>query len=384
VHCALPGAGERLRLSRFIARQPVMMHDLSLASLRRDLFHVDPSQISWRLAARNALGIALPLVLGEATGQLATGVWVTLGALIVAFVDQPKEPDPSKIDRMLIASLVVAAAAFTGSVSGDIHWLHVLLVVIWGFAGGLLMAFGPVIGQIGVGGIVLMLVMSAQPKSPIDALRIAALAMLGGLLQTAIAAAFGAWRDFQGNVAVRYPREAARIWATLHENLTTRSSAFRHAVRLAFILSVGDALARALELAHGYWVPLTIAIILRPELFPTVSRIVARLVGTGLGLVLATGLVHWFFGGTWERIVLLALLAFTLRLLGPANFALAAAPQASLIVVFLSLLGTSPEEAIVDRGVATAIGGLLTLGAFMLWTTTDLGGLGRVAEPAKR
>lgn len=360
------------------------MHDLSLASLRRDLFHVDPSQISWRLALRNTLGIALPLALGEATGHLSAGVSATLGALVVAFVDQPRGPDPAKIDRLLIASLVAAVAVFSGSVSGDIHWLHVLLVVIWGFAGGLLMAFGPVIGQIGVGGIVLMLLMSAQPKAPIDALGIAALALLGGLLQTAIAAAFGAWRDFQGNVAARYATGAARIWATLRKNLTTRSSVFRHAVRLAFILSVGDVLARALGLSHDYWVPLTIAIVLRPELFPTISRIVARLVGTGLGLVLATGLVHWFFGGTWERIVLIVLLAFVLRLLGPANFGLAAIPLTSLVIVLLSLIGTVPAEAIVDRGVATAIGGLLTLGAFVVWTTTDLGRLGQVAEPAKR
>jgi uncharacterized membrane protein YccC len=214
--------------------------------------------------------------------------------------------------------------------------------------------------------------MSAQPKSPPDALGLAGLVLLGGTMQTVFAAAFGHWRDVQGELVARYRAEAAQTIATLRAQLMPSSSAFRHALRLSLCLALADALVRALDLSHGYWVPLTVAIVLRPDLFSTVSRGAARLAGTGLGLLLATALVHWLLGGTLERIILIGLLAFVVRLLGPANFALSAVPLTSLVVVMLSLIGTPPATAIVDRAVNTVLGGLLALGLFLIWPRSGM------------
>jgi uncharacterized membrane protein YccC len=107
------------------------MHGLSLAAIGRDLLYVDRSQINWRVAVRIALGVALPLVIGEASGHFGAGLAVTIGALNVAFTDPPGL-DQTKIERMSIASLVGAASVFFGSTTGEIHWLHLLLLVFWG------------------------------------------------------------------------------------------------------------------------------------------------------------------------------------------------------------------------------------------------------------
>jgi uncharacterized membrane protein YccC len=348
-----------------------------LSTAIRDAVRIDRTQISLRIAARNTVGIVGPLALGAATGHLGAGLAVTIGALNVAFSDRPGA-DPSKIERMLIASLIGAVSVFVGSVTGNDPVLYVTLVAIWGLLGGMLVALGPAAGQVGITGIALLLVMSSQPSDPPRALGLAGLALLGGLLQTLLAALTGHWLHLRRTRPSQWGAEAHASLATLRANLSWQSAACQHAIRMAVVLALADALARVAGLPRGYWVPLTVAIILRPDFATTFSRGVARLVGTGLGLVIATGLVHWLFGGMWERIVLVGVLAFAVRLIGPANFGLAAVPLTGLVVVLLSLAGAPPGETIVDRGIDTALGGALALAAFLLWPT----GI-RILQPRK-
>ena len=56
---------------------------------------------------------------------------------------------------------------------------------------------------------------------------------------------------------------------TLRANLTLRSTACRHALRLAAVLTLATAGGRALELPRGYWLPLTIALVLKPDFHDT-------------------------------------------------------------------------------------------------------------------
>ena len=79
--------------------------------------------------------------------------------------------------------------------------------------------------------------------------------------------------------------------ATLRANLTLNSAVCRHAVRLSLCVAIGDSLARLLPWPRSYWMPMTIAIILKPDFTATFSRGVMRLAGTFVGLVFAT----WFF-----------------------------------------------------------------------------------------
>lgn len=64
-----------------------------------------------------------------------------------------------------------------------------------------------------------------------------------------------------------------------------------HALRLAVALSVATLLAAALPLDHGYWLPFTTLLILRPDYAATSQRALGRTVGTVAGSVLALALV---------------------------------------------------------------------------------------------
>ncbi len=175
------------------------------------------------------------------------------------------------------------------------------------------------------------------------------------------------------------PRETKEPWrlrftgwrARLHANLSFDSTAFRHAVRLAVCIGAGDALGRGISLQRTYWLPMTVAIVLRPDFTATFTRGILRLAGTMAGLLLATGLFHFFKGGAAGEIVLLAGFAFLMRWIGPANYGIFVTALSALVVLLLAIGGVDPKAAISARAVNTAIGGVLALGTYRLWPTWE-------------
>src|SRR3546814_11399780 len=64
---------------------------------------------------------------------------------------------------------------------------------------------------------------------------------------------------------------------TLRANLGLSSVAMRHAIRCAVCLGIAVACGRLLEIPHGAWIPMTAAIVLRPDFGGTLDRKSTRL-----------------------------------------------------------------------------------------------------------
>jgi uncharacterized membrane protein YccC len=159
--------------------------------------------------------------------------------------------------------------------------------------------------------------------------------------------------------------------ATLHANLNFRSTAFRHALRLAFAVASGDMLGRAFDWRRSYWIPMTIVLVLKPEFAVTFSRGVLRITGTIAGLLLATALFHFLPIHTATEIILIAIFTFLMRWTGPANYGVFAVMISALVVLLLTINGVSPKEVILARGINTAAGGVLALIAYLAWPTWE-------------
>jgi len=78
----------------------------------------DAAKVSPLLALRNAVGVALPLVTGVATGELSGGLVVSTGAMNVVFSDS-QEPYNRRAGRMFAASALVGLAVLVGSLCGQ-------------------------------------------------------------------------------------------------------------------------------------------------------------------------------------------------------------------------------------------------------------------------
>jgi uncharacterized membrane protein YccC len=188
----------------------------------------------------------------------------------------------------------------------------------------------------------------------------ARLRALSGQLRAAVessraGATEGRARDEPGVDLVRDPL------AVLRANLTPESAVFRHALRLAILVAGSDLFVRVAGVDRGYWVPLTLLVVLRPDFATTLQRSVLRVVGTVVGLVVATELVHLVPGGDWWRVLLIFLFAFGTRLTGPANFALSAVFLSGLVVVLLEVSGVPAHTTVVSRALDTLTGGALAV-----------------------
>jgi uncharacterized membrane protein YccC len=113
--------------------------------------------------------------------------------------------------------------------------------------------------------------------------------------------------------------------------------------------------------------------VLKPDFAGTFSFGLLRVIGTLLGLALATALVHFAFGGELERIVLLAVLCFGFRELTTVHYGIGVMLLTALIVVLLTFEGIAPGETMSARALGTSLGSALALLAYLVWPTWERG-----------
>jgi len=161
--------------------------------------------------------------------------------------------------------------------------------------------------------------------------------------------------------------------ATLRANLSTHSVAFRHALRSAVCLSIALLVSRLWNLPHGYWLPMTAAIVLRPDFAATFNFGLLRVVGTVLGLLLTTALLHFTPHDAWTHLALMAVLCMAFRYLATAHYGIAVAALTGTVVILLSFEGVNSTAAVMDRVINTALGSGMALLAYLLWPTWERG-----------
>ena len=165
------------------------------------------------------------------------------------------------------------------------------------------------------------------------------------------------------------PEPPAHPTQDLKAGMTLRSSVFRHAVRLSVALMVGGLVYRGLSLGSGYWAPLTVLFVLRPDYGTTTGRAVKRAAGTLVGITIAWAIVTSISPSSGLTVALLASLAYAAYALFPANYLLFSVVLTVLIPLVVEFSGGSAVGALVDRVVETGVGTAIALGAFILWPT---------------
>ncbi|MGH3400209.1 MAG: FUSC family protein, partial [Streptosporangiaceae bacterium] len=158
---------------------------------------------------------------------------------------------------------------------------------------------------------------------------------------------------------------------TLRANVSLSSEAGRHALRLAIVAGVAEVVAQSAALPHGYWITLTVLIVLRPDYGSTLYRGLQRAAGTvvGAGLGVATVLLGHF--GTWALLTALGVSLLGAYAVLTVNYLFFAIFLTDYVVVLLALLGLPADQTAVDRLIGTGVGAALALVAYILWPTWE-------------
>ena len=315
--------------------------------------------------------IAICLGIGIALGHPAAGMIAGGGAMTVGFGAR-QSIDDSRLLPMLFVSVGMTFAAFLGVLIGYTNYLLVPIAALWGFGYGMLTTREEGYSWVGQQCVITFLVASAFPASLGPACDRALLILAGGAVQLISSAIllrlFRQLGDHLSSLA-RYIRaeqlalRQAYLMAT--QSILGRrflNSAIPYSLRLAVTLAVTTEIYRRLQFASGYWIPMTALLVLKPGLTDTVSRAIARLVGTLAGAIIVSScLAHL---PTPSPAVLAAFtLLFAWLSYGTTNinYALFSLCITGYIVFLLSINNVPGPLVAQRRAICTALGGSIAL-----------------------
>jgi len=331
------------------------------------LFSIGPSEPlptlrrGFLLAVPVGLALVLELGLSSPTkGAIATG------ALLAGFpaMDAPALP---RAAWQAAAAPLVGIAAALGVLTGSNAFLAVAAMGMVGAAAGYCFAVSLRFAIFGLSVALSLLICQDLPLDLGDAVPALLLATAGGLLQAAFSLLVWAAGDRQeqgGASGWSWP-EARRA---LRDNLTLGSTSFRHALRFGAALGAGVALYWLLGVhEHGFWIPLTILFVMRPQEDETFRRLVLRAAGTALGLVVATALAEWLRGDELAIAICLAIATGFAYGLLTVQYALFTAAITIYAVMLADSIGEPALRAAGERGLGTALGIGIAGAAFLVW-----------------
>ncbi len=155
-----------------------------------------------------------------------------------------------------------------------------------------------------------------------------------------------------------------------YDNLTFKSSIFRHSIRVSIVMLIGYIVAKSLNFEHSYWILLTILVISKPGFTLTKQRNIQRLIGTIIGAFFGMGILVY----VQDRNALFIILI--LCMIGSYSFqrknyvisVLFMTPYVLVVFDFLGMGGLSvARERIYDTLIGSGIALLASYSLFPNW-----------------
>jgi Fusaric acid resistance protein-like len=314
------------------------------------------------LLAGIPVGIAMLLDLeldAPASGAISTG------ALLAGFVafDAPAR---TRLVWQLLCAPVIGASGALGVLTGEPGALAALTMGVFASIAGMSVAVSRRLSVAGLNCVLALLLGQGLSVTPSEAPAALLLGGAGAALQALMSAA--AWTRDRAVEPIDLAAGVNRARRAIAANLNLGSKSLRHALRWGTALGLAVGVYHVAHLGlHGYWVPLTVLFVLRPEPDETVERIAMRAVGTLGGLAVATPLAMLIGGlDVLEALAITITAALSFALLA-IEYALFTAAITTFIILTAHALGQAAGKAAGQRALSTLIGLGIVAVAVVLW-----------------
>ncbi len=185
---------------------------MALRQVGRSAVHIDRDQVTLEVAVRATIGVTLPLVVLGIAGHPQIGAAASVGALLAGFASF-QGTYRSRASVVVATCVSMALSVFVGATVGHVLGIDIVVVALWGFVAGMLVALGQSAAVVGVQSAALLMVYSQFKLTPVVALREAGIVFAGGMVQILLILVVWPFR--------RYPAERralAQVYAQLAEN----------------------------------------------------------------------------------------------------------------------------------------------------------------------
>lgn len=153
----------------------------------------------------------------------------------------------------------------------------------------------------------------------------------------------------------------------LRENITVKSTLFRHSIRMAIMMGLGYLVSLTFDVgSHSYWILLTIMVILKPGFSLTKERNFQRLIGTVIGGVVGAVLLLIVKDETSLFILLLLFMVTTFSLMR-VSYVVSVMFMTPYVLILFSFLGMNTFTILQERIIDTLIGsGLAFISSYVI------------------
>ena len=154
---------------------------------------------------------------------------------------------------------------------------------------------------------------------------------------------------------------------SIHLLFDFRKVPLKHTLRLMLLTAFSVILFYWFSIPRGYWIALTIMVVLQPDYGTTQQKALQRVTGTSIGAVLSTLLLIHPFPPEYY-VVAIAVFSFFFMYLLQRNYTVAVVFVTMMLVAMFEISGPVDWHIAAYRLFATCIGGLMAVvGAFLLW-----------------
>jgi len=337
------------------------------------LFGIGPGEPgpALRRGALIAVPVGAALIVELGFGAPTKGAIAT-GAMFAGFAGLDAPAGPRAAWQAAAAPLIGAMAAL-GILTSQVAPAAVVAMALVGAAAGYCFSYSLRLAIFGLVGALTLLVSQGLFLEMDEVLPALLWGTVGGLAQVLWSLLVWLFVDRceRGQPSGWNGREVREAFVS---NFTLRSESARHAIRFGASLAVGVAIYRAFDMDnHGFWIPLTILFVMRPDRDQTYLRVVLRAVGTVLGVVLATTLYKTV--GSDDAVVVAVLTIATALAFGllTVQYALFTTAITVYVILLTDSLGEPSWQADKLRLIGTAIGLLIIFLAFVVWPDPERG-----------
>jgi len=142
-------------------------------------------------------------------------------------------------------------------------------------------------------------------------------------------------------------------------NLNFNSNVFRHSLRVALALLAGYIIAIIFKVDRGYWILLTIVVILKPAYSLSKSRNYDRLIGTALGIGIGLLIILFVKNDTALLVFMVLFMAGSYMFIRTNYFMSVLLMTPYLLIFFYYLYPGALQELMIERIIDTAIGSVI-------------------------
>ena len=181
-------------------------------------------------------------------------------------------------------------------------------------------------------------------------------------------------RDCGRQVPIRPRRTGHSKLRSLFSTLTqlpdieaVRSVAIQHAFRYAFTVEAAFAISQHWTRSHSYWLPVTVALVLRQDYGSTFQRGIGRLAGTVAGLAIADIVMQVFHPGVIPLQILTLVATWFAFASVLASYTVASAAVTGFVVFSIASAGVAMGDLSYMRLVASVFGIFLAVLSYILW-----------------